>query len=860
MLVVIFVFVTSSINCAFSNTAFTPLYSAQLMEPNDEAEETHTPCQDHSTLDSVQAAGDNAATSCLVRTTTTSSPPRTTSPSMKPTSPSAVPKCPPARSKLAFSIDRIMESKPGSWHNNVLETQEKVEDECVVRGVTDLQAESVVSKRERSRSPACRAVDKSWQQSEEKQAKHHVIKADEKVDRAKERNRREHHGGGLKGKRDGDLKPKVAETRNEPERKGRSDRVKLCPVAASTAFKPSGSRYSPSEGLQHPACQPVQPLPQYAASMLLQAGEAGRKLQMLSTLPFTMDLRPGNASFRDLGVAASLADVTHQQQLQQHLLPVFMHPAFSLARSGDDYHAQMLRNFSLYHQLHAGQHQQQNPAATSAAFLAASARAQGVLDPRLLGMGELNAMVELDGNGFGDVWRLAQMSPALLKAQTGNAAKKTLVSPVKDSSYALPDGGSNDRAQYSERRTPGNTSLLVPDKTEQNLNPSPALGKHKYLITAGLNLLDNRVLNNNNEKSDAVLVDEEDDQPEIRTRTDEDSEENDEVSSTSDGRDQHMGDSRKGPDSNGFCFGSGDDLNCDGSSVKIVTNSDNLQAQGNASSNSKSGKSFTCGECGKVFNAHYNLTRHMPVHTGARPFVCKICGKGFRQASTLCRHKIIHTNDKPHKCGTCGKCFNRSSTLNTHMRIHQGYKPWVCEHCGKGFHQKGNYKNHKLTHSSEKQYKCTICNKAFHQVYNLTFHMHTHNDKKPFTCHVCGKGFCRNFDLKKHMRKLHDGTPMPPNVASSPSASSSSPSSIHSPLLQHHPLSQHMPPPLPHHGSLSSAGPMFSQANLGPHSAFLARPPLMTSPNALTCQRTLFSPYMLAPNPASMLHKISSVI
>ncbi|RLU14780.1 hypothetical protein DMN91_012667 [Ooceraea biroi] len=30
-------------------------------------------------------------------------------------------------------------------------------------------------------------------------------------------------------------------------------------------------------------------------------------------------------------------------------------------------------------------------------------------------------------------------------------------------------------------------------------------------------------------------------------------------------------------------------------------------------------KTFTCPECGKVFNAHYNLTRHMPVHTGARP-------------------------------------------------------------------------------------------------------------------------------------------------------------------------------------------------------------------------------------------------
>ncbi|XP_066995971.2 fez family zinc finger protein erm-like [Anabrus simplex] len=169
-------------------------------------------------------------------------------------------------------------------------------------------------------------------------------------------------------------------------------------------------------------------------------------------------------------------------------------------------------------------------------------------------------------------------------------------------------------------------------------------------------------------------------------------------------------------------------------------------------------KSFTCPECGKIFNAHYNLTRHMPVHTGARPFVCKICGKGFRQASTLCRHKIIHTSEKPHKCHTCGKAFNRSSTLNTHARIHAGYKPFVCEYCGKGFHQKGNYKNHKLTHSGEKAYKCTICNKAFHQIYNLTFHMHTHNDKKPFTCKICGKGFCRNFDLKKHMRKLHEAS------------------------------------------------------------------------------------------------------
>ncbi|KAL7054176.1 hypothetical protein AAHC03_026502 [Spirometra sp. Aus1] len=177
-------------------------------------------------------------------------------------------------------------------------------------------------------------------------------------------------------------------------------------------------------------------------------------------------------------------------------------------------------------------------------------------------------------------------------------------------------------------------------------------------------------------------------------------------------------------------------------------------------------KTFVCPHCDKVFNAHYNLTRHMPIHTGARPFICKICNKGFRQASTLCRHKIIHTSEKPHVCKTCGKAFNRSSTLNTHMRIHQGVKPFICEVCNKGFHQKGNYKNHKLTHSAEKQYKCPLCHKAFHQIYNLTFHMHTHNEQKPFVCSCCGKGFCRNFDLKKHFRKLHGeaGTEGDPRV------------------------------------------------------------------------------------------------
>lgn len=47
-------------------------------------------------------------------------------------------------------------------------------------------------------------------------------------------------------------------------------------------------------------------------------------------------------------------------------------------------------------------------------------------------------------------------------------------------------------------------------------------------------------------------------------------------------------------------------------------------------------KTFTCNHCDKVFYAHYNLTRHMPVHTGARPFICKVCTLGY---SLVCIRK-----------------------------------------------------------------------------------------------------------------------------------------------------------------------------------------------------------------------------
>ena len=64
------------------------------------------------------------------------------------------------------------------------------------------------------------------------------------------------------------------------------------------------------------------------------------------------------------------------------------------------------------------------------------------------------------------------------------------------------------------------------------------------------------------------------------------------------------------------------------SGTSTISSSTSVGERGPGLEGGNKGKIFTCNECGKVFNAHYNLTRHMPVHTGARPFICKVCGKG----------------------------------------------------------------------------------------------------------------------------------------------------------------------------------------------------------------------------------------
>ncbi|CAD6198321.1 unnamed protein product [Caenorhabditis auriculariae] len=116
---------------------------------------------------------------------------------------------------------------------------------------------------------------------------------------------------------------------------------------------------------------------------------------------------------------------------------------------------------------------------------------------------------------------------------------------------------------------------------------------------------------------------------------------------------------------------------------------------------------FICATCGQAFSVHDRLAKHIASRHRERSATiddakihrCTLCPKSFGRSDMLTRHMRLHTGAKPYSCPTCGQVFSRSDHLSTHLRTHTGEKPYACPLCPYAASRRDMISRHMRTHS-----------------------------------------------------------------------------------------------------------------------------------------------------------------
>lgn len=164
-----------------------------------------------------------------------------------------------------------------------------------------------------------------------------------------------------------------------------------------------------------------------------------------------------------------------------------------------------------------------------------------------------------------------------------------------------------------------------------------------------------------------------------------------------------------------------------------------------------------CIKCKKTFPTCEERREHVLSSERCWPQSCSVCGKRFVSRNLKLDHLAKEHGQKPksYTCPECGIVFDKWHPYRAHFILAHTNDNYSCSHCGLKFDRKKSLEEHKVMHTKEKSFHCGDCGKSFARKKNLIQHSWIHSEYKRFECTSCNKSFNQRVSWKTHMKSYH---------------------------------------------------------------------------------------------------------
>ena len=107
-----------------------------------------------------------------------------------------------------------------------------------------------------------------------------------------------------------------------------------------------------------------------------------------------------------------------------------------------------------------------------------------------------------------------------------------------------------------------------------------------------------------------------------------------------------------------------------------------------------------CQQCGRLFNFHTHLKRHMKDHEADIMYPCYFCLQQFTNRPNLSSHVRLHVQPNgTYKCRDCPHEFDAFKELKVHAKHEHNYQEkFVCKKCNQNFYLLKDFRDHLKTH------------------------------------------------------------------------------------------------------------------------------------------------------------------